>query len=210
MAENVLKILELSAEENSGVSMDMIERAIAYINKSGEKPKPAEVVSALLAAEKQSKKAKERYNYDQFVGTWRLGFVSGTKTIRKGPKATPIKRPGAGRFLPSFAKIEITYTAEGTVKNAVNIGPLQLQLTGPTQFRSNTSSLAFDFTHLTANIGTLTVYEGSLRGGEARNQAFAQASLKDQAFFKFFLVSQTCLAARGKGGGLALWTSQLL
>ena len=189
------------------MNADIVEQAATYINKGGKKPKPAEVVSALLAIEKQHKKEKQRYSYNQFVGSWRLGFVSGTKTVRTGPKSTPVKRPGAGRFLPSFTKIEITYAEQNTVKNSVIIGPLQLQLTGPTQFWPNTNSLAFDFTHIKADLGPLTPYKGDLRGGEKRNQAFAQETLKDQAFFTFFLVKETCIAARGKGGGLALWTA---
>lgn len=189
------------------MSVDMIEQAIAYMNKGGKKPKPAEVVSALTAIEKSHKKEKRHYDYDQFIGTWRLGFVSGTKTIRTGPKSTPIKRPGAGRFLPSFTKIEITYTERNTVKNAVTLGPLQLQLTGPTQFWPNTNSLAFDFTSIKSDLGPLTLYKGDLRGGEKRNQAFAQETLKEQAFFTFFLVDKNYIAARGKGGGLALWTA---
>ncbi len=189
------------------MAIDMVEQAIAYINKTGNKPKPAEVVSALIAVEKKSKKEKQRYQYDQFVGTWRLGFVSGTQTVRTGPKSTPSKKPGTGRFLPGFTKIEITYTAANTVKNAVTAGPLQLQLTGPTQYWPNTNSLAFDFTHIKAAFGPLTFYSGDLRGGENRNQVFAQETLKDQAFFTFFLVTENCIAARGKGGGLALWTA---
>ncbi len=189
------------------MNADIIEQAITYISEGGQKPKPAEVVAALLAIEKQHKKEKQRYDYAQFVGTWRLGFVSGTKTVRTGPKSTPIKRPSTGRFLPGFTKIEITYTDQNTVKNAVTLGPLQLQLTGPTQFWPNTNSLAFDFTNIKADLGPVTMYRGDLRGGEKRNQAFAQETLKDQAFFTFFLVDKNYIAARGKGGGLALWTA---
>ena len=201
----MLKIVGVKA-----MNADIIEQAVAYISKGGNKPKPAEVVPALLAIEKQHKKEKRRYDYGQFVGTWQLGFVSGTKTVRTGPKSTPIKRPGTGRFLPGFTKIEITYTDQNTVQNAVTLGPVQLQLTGPTQFWPNTNSLAFDFTHIKADLGPLTLYKGDLRGGEKRNQAFAQETLKDQAFFTFFFVKETCIAARGKGGGLALWTASRL
>jgi len=191
------------------MNANVIAQAITYINEGGKKPKPAEVVSALLTIEKKHKKEKQHYHYAQFVGTWRLGFVSGTKIVRTGPKSTPIKRPGAGRFLPGFTKIEITYTEQNAVRNAVTVGPLQLQLTGPTLFWPNTDSLAFDFTSIKAELGSLTLYKGDLRGGEKRSQAFAQETLKDQAFFTFFLAEEGCIAARGKGGGLALWTAQL-
>ncbi|NJM96107.1 MAG: hypothetical protein HC800_01805 [Phormidesmis sp. RL_2_1] len=44
-----------------------------------------------------------------------------------------------------------------------------------------------------------------MRGGSDREQAFAAQTLKDQAFFTFFCVENHYIAARGKGGGLALW-----
>ncbi|MGB3294671.1 MAG: hypothetical protein WBB01_16935 [Phormidesmis sp.] len=186
---------------------EAIKQSVEYLKQGSNRPDPADVVEALLLAEKQRKKLKQRDRYEQFVGTWRLGFVSGTQTVQASPDAKPVKRPGKGRFLPGLVKIEITYTEASTVENAVSIGPLRLRLTGPTCFWPSTNSLAFDFTHLNASIGPLTVYDGDIRGGTERNQAFKAQSLKDQAFFTFFLVEETYIAARGKGGGLALWTS---
>ena len=183
-----------------------IELAVKSLQQGGKRPDPAEVVEALVLAEKQHRKTKQRDRYEQFIGTWRLGFVSGTQTVRTRPDAKPVKRPGKGRFLPGLTRIEITYTAASTVENAVSVGPLQLRLTGPTCFWPNTNSLAFDFTRLNASVGPLTLYDGNIRGGAERNQTFKAQSLKDQAFFTFFLVEETYIAARGKGGGLALWT----
>ena len=185
-----------------------IELAVKFLQQGGKRPDPAEVVEALVLAEKQHKKTKQRDRYEQFIGTWRLGFVSGTQTVRTRPGAKPVKRPGKGRYLPDLIKIRIAYATSSTVENAVSIGPLQLRLTGPTCFWSKTNSLAFDFTHLRADVGPLRLYDGDIRGGAARNQTFKAQSLKDQAFFTFFLVADSYIAARGKGGGLALWTLQ--
>ncbi len=198
-----------------------IAAAVSYIQQGGQAPAPADVVAALLAAEKQSKQTKQRYDYAQLLGSWRLGFVSGTQKKRSRPGAKPTKMPGTGRFLPKFVTITITYTKADseadnslqdslrnrpTVKNSVSISGLQLQLTGPTRFWPKTNSLGFDFTAIKASIGTLTLYSGSLRGGEAQAQRFESLSLKEQAFFTFFEVEEQYIAARGKGGGLALWT----
>lgn len=183
-----------------------IELAVKFLQQSGARPDSGDVVEALVLAEKQGKKMKQRHRYAQLVGSWRLGFVSGTQIVRVRPHAKPVKRPGKGRFLPNLTKIEITYTEASTVENAVSIGPLQLRLIGPTCFWPSTNSLAFDFTHLNASVGPLTLYDGGIRGGTERNQTFKAQSLRDQAFFTFFLVEETYIAARGKGGGLALWT----
>lgn len=199
------------------MTLDVIEAAVTYLSQGGEAPETEAVVAALLAAEKHSKQAKVCYAYESFVGSWRLGFVSGTQTIRPRPQAKPVKRPAKGRYLPKLVKIQITYGANeegasgedstfGTVKNSVITGPLQLCLIGPTRFWPRTNSLAFDFTNIQLKIGALSLYNGAVRGGSGRDQTFKAQSLKDQAFFTFFCVCDRYIAARGKGGGLALWT----
>lgn len=198
-------------EHESGIGSSTLQAAVSFIQQGGQAPVASEVVTALLAAEKASKRHKQRYAYASFIGTWRLGFVSGTKkTKTKGGQS--IKTVGNGRFLPKFVAIAITYqetqTDGGNVENAVTLGPLNLTLTGPTRFWPKTNSLAFDFTAINANLSKLKLYNGAMRGGAKRNEVFQAQSLKDQAFFTFFIVEPDYIAARGKGGGLALWTRQ--
>ena len=81
-----------------------------------------------------------------------------------------------------------------------------MSLTGPTRFWPKTNSLAFDFTHVSVAIAGKTVYTGEAKGGEQRIQNFGQQTLKDQAFFTYFVVEEEAIAARGRGGGLAMWT----
>jgi hypothetical protein len=52
----------------------------------------------------------------------------------------------------------------------------------------------------------LKLYDGYIRGGQNREAHFWEQSLKEQAFFTYFLVQNQSIAARGRGGGLALWT----
>ncbi|MGB3299099.1 MAG: hypothetical protein WBA76_12580 [Phormidesmis sp.] len=202
----------------STIAIAVIDSAVRYLQADSDKPMAKDVVSALLAAERQSKQAKRHYQYDQLLGSWRLGFVSGTQKVRPSPSSTPVTKPGKGRFLPRFLSIEITYAQEeataaddlfGTVENAVTLGPINLQLDGPTRFWPRSNSLGFDFTALQAKLGSLPLYAGSIRGGAERNSIFKTQALKDQAFFTFFTVEADCLAARGKGGGLALWVRSL-
>ena len=203
-----------------------VEAAVNYLQQGGEKPEPKEVVAALLAAEKLSKREQRQYHYEDLVGIWRLGFVSRTQTVRSGPSSRPVKQPGKGRFLPKLVKVEIAYSKRdlldstelpdstefepnvrlNNVNNRVTIGPLQLCLSGPTRFWPTPNALAFDFTNVAVDLGSWTAYQGKIRGGENSSQAFGSKSLKDQAFFTFFLIEADHIAARGKGGGLALWT----
>jgi hypothetical protein len=69
----------------------------------------------------------------------------------------------------------------------------------------NKNILAFDFTRITVKLLGKTVYQGFIRGGEAREAEFFSLSVAKQAFFAYFLVEDGIIAARGRGGGLALW-----
>ncbi len=186
-----------------------LDQAIEFLTTpSAKPPAPEAVVEALLQAEKTAKQSKVRHTYPQLLGTWRLGFITGTKRSRK--RAGVIL--GAGRFLPSWVKIHLSYLQtesnqeRGTVQNSVAIGLLQLVLTGPTQFWSKTNMLAFDFTRMRVSLSGLKLYDGYIRKGQEREVRFYEQGVKEQAFFTYFLVQNNAIAARGRGGGLALWT----
>ncbi len=180
--------------------------------KSNIKPSSNAVVEALLEAEKNAKKTKTRYSFTQLIGNWQLCLITGTKKTRK--KAGIVL--GAGRYIPQWiAKISIAYSAEsvaegeanneiGRVENSVKVGTIELTLSGPTKFLPN-NILAFDFTRITVKLLGKTVYQGFIRGGEAREAEFLSLSVGKQAFFAYFLVEEGVIAARGRGGGLALW-----
>ncbi|MDJ0707554.1 MAG: hypothetical protein QNJ46_30125 [Leptolyngbyaceae cyanobacterium MO_188.B28] len=189
----------------------VLDQAVRYLaNSSGTLPTHASVVETLLEAEKITKQTKVQHAYSQLLGNWRLGFITGTKRTRQ--RAGVVL--GAGRFLPRWVKIYLTYVQpdtsldQGTIQNQVDLGPLQLILTGPTRFWSKKNILAFDFTRLKATLSGLKLYEGFVRGGRDREATFQEQRLKGQAFFTYFLVEADCIAARGKGGGLALWVRE--
>ncbi|MEG4024883.1 hypothetical protein [Microcoleus sp. S13C4] len=181
--------------------------------QSNYKPSPDAVVAALLEAEKTAKKNKIRYSFEQLTGNWQLCFITGTKKTRQ--KAGIVL--GAGRYIPEWvAKIQIGYSAEpvaegeensetGRVENSVQVGAIVLTLSGPTKFLVNKNILAFDFTRITVKLLGKSVYQGFIRGGEAREADFFSLSVGKQAFFAYFLVEDGIVAARGRGGGLALW-----
>jgi len=186
-----------------------LDQAIEFLTTpSATPPAPSSVVEALLMAEKTAKQTKVRHAYPQLLGTWRLGFITGTKRSRQ--RAGVIL--GAGRFLPKWVKIHLSYSQldsgqeRGTVQNSVELGPLVLIVTGSTQFWQKTNILTFDFTRMKVSLSGLKLYEGYIRGGRDREARFYEQSVKEQAFFTYFLVENRCIAARGRGGGLALWT----
>ncbi|MDJ0689692.1 MAG: hypothetical protein QNJ41_14410 [Xenococcaceae cyanobacterium MO_188.B32] len=186
--------------------------AISPENKSTFLPATSQIVDALLEAEKIGKKEKIHYSFHQLLGTWQLRFITGTKKTRA--KAGIVL--GAGRYLPKFIKICLTYSERllakppqdiqaGTVENLVKLGGLKLALEGPIKFVPQKNILAFDFTRLNVNFFGIKLYHGYIRGGKTKEQEFYRESVGKQAFFAYFLIQDNFIAARGRGGGLALW-----
>ncbi len=187
-----------------------IKEAAEFLQSKGTKPPESKaVVEALIAAEKAAKQTKVNYSYSQLIGNWRLGFITGTKKTRK--RAGVVL--GAGRFLSKLVKIQLSYSQsesqdKGNVENSVQFGLLKIVLTGPVKFWNNKNILAFDFTKMRLSLSGLKLYQGYIRGGKDRENNFDNQTLKQQAFFTYFLIEDNYIAARGKGGGLALWTKQ--
>ncbi|NJM19536.1 MAG: hypothetical protein HC836_13430 [Richelia sp. RM2_1_2] len=188
-----------------------IQQAAEFLqNQVNKSPASADVVTALIEAEKTVKQNQINYSYSQLIGKWRLGFITGTKKTRK--RAGVVL--GAGKFLPKLVKIQLTYSQsedsqkQGNVENSVELGLLKIILTGPVQFSSKKNILAFDFTRMRLSFSGLKLYQGYIRGGKDREATFYQQTLKQQAFFTYFLVEDNYIAARGKGGGLALWVKE--
>ncbi|MBK4730730.1 hypothetical protein JJD41_12775 [Oxynema sp. CENA135] len=195
-------------------SILLLDRAVnSVLAHSPDKPKPETVVEALLNAERLAKTSKRRYHFEEFLGTWRLCFVTGTQKTRQ--RAGNLI--GSGLYLPPWVEIELSYLslaqsvdldgceAIGRVRNQVNLGMLQVTLSGPTKFIPPKNIVAFDFTQMQVKLFGAKLYGGDIRGGQSGEAGFYRDRIAKQAFFAYFLVTDTAIAARGRGGGLALW-----
>jgi hypothetical protein len=175
---------------------------------SSDLPEPSRLVTALLEQEKASKKGKISYSFADLIGCWKLRFITGTKKTRK--KAGIVL--GSGRYIPRLIKIQIVYQGDrlntGRVTNSVNTAGVSLSLTGPIKFTSGKNILAFDFTTIKITVFGISIYNGYLKNGREKEAEFEGQSLKNQAFFSYFFISDNAIAARGRGGGLALWTRE--
>jgi hypothetical protein len=178
-------------------------------SKSPTRPKPETVVQALLEAEKVTKQQRLTFPPEQLVGDWRLWFVTGTRKLRQRGGI----RLGQGFYLPPLGAAQISFqstiTEDGReqimIGNQVQLGQLRLTLTGPARYLGKKNLMAFDFTQIQVSLGSWTMYQGSMRGGKAQAESFDQQSIAKLPFFAFFGVTDRYIAARGRGGGLALW-----
>ena len=190
--------------------ISIVEQAAIDKNSKTKLPSSSQVVNALLKLEKNPKNEQDSYCLSNLAGSWNLRFITGTKKTRQ--KAGIIL--GTGKYIPKLIKIQITYKTEsstaniGQVINFVKLAFCELSLTGPIRFLPQKRILAFDFTYLKISVWGLNLYQGYIQNGVEREKLFAEKELKDQAFFKYFLIEDNFIAARGKGGGLALWTRE--
>ena len=186
---------------------------------SSDLPEPSRLVAALLEQEKVAKKEKISYSFADLIGCWNLRFITGTKKSRK--QAGIIL--GSGRYIPGLIKIQLVYQSDriaetepyrqnnintARVINSVNIAGISLSLTGPIKFILAKNIVAFDFTAIKIVVFGVQIYNGYLKNGKEKEAEFESQSLKHQAFFSYFFMSENAIAARGRGGGLALWTRE--
>ncbi|GFE71137.1 hypothetical protein [Chroococcus sp. FPU101] len=185
------------------------QAANAFLYQSTDQPTPNTIVDALLDEEKTAKKNKNSVTLKQLEGSWRLFFVTGTKKTRD--RAGIIL--GSGKYIPKWVKIYLLYSQNhnneiGTIGNSVSLGTLKLLLNGPMKILPNKNIVVFDFTRLTIQVLGQKIFSGYVRGDQKNEDNFTQASIQKQAFFSYFAISDKIIAARGKGGGLAIWAKE--
>jgi hypothetical protein len=126
---------------------------------------------------------------------------------------------GKGFYLPQIAPAQISFTQVSTsaqspgqleIGNSFQFGPLLFKLTGPAQYLGKKNLLTFDFTHMQLCLFGRAVYSGEFRGGKAAATNFSGQPIAKLPFFAFFLVAEDFIAARGRGGGLALWVKEVI
>lgn len=184
------------------------EAVVAFQNSAGQRPSTTAVTAALLAMEKATKETRQDITPASLCGTWRLCFSAGKKARYHAGQPT-----GNGFYVPKIAIAQITFTqnpAESnrlTVANELRVGPLNIRFTGPARYPGKKNLLVFDFTHLEIRCFGLRLYQGAVAAKKYQEQSFETTAIAKLPFFAFFAATESYIAARGRGGGLAIWTS---
>jgi hypothetical protein len=205
-------ILTQAVDAFGGVGSDPAKTPNDFgLKKKSDRPPVDQLVKALLQAEKAAKQQRLSYPFERLGGRWRLCFATGT---RKAKQRGGILL-GKGFYMPQFAPAYIcfkaseseadTSTGKGEINNQIQVGLVTVQFSGPFKYLGKKNLLAFDFNHLQVSVLGVTLYSGSFRSGKAERQNFDQQAIANLPFFAFFWVTEACIAARGRGGGLALW-----
>ncbi|MEM6714961.1 MAG: hypothetical protein AAF827_17660 [Cyanobacteria bacterium P01_D01_bin.6] len=186
---------------------DIVNTAIHGFQTAGQpRPNGTTVTTALLELERTAKRAKQKIPIDALLGTWRLCFSTGKKAKLQSGQSI-----GSGFYIPKLAIARITFAHSDesepslVIKNELQIGPLTVRFTGPARYPGKKNLLVFDFTHLQVRCFGLTMYAGQVGGNQRTHQTFEDVPIGKLPFFAFFAASDSYIAARGRGGGLAIW-----
>lgn len=181
----------------------------AFATSSPDRPTGEVVTAALLTLEKAAKDRRKEIAIAALLGTWRLCFSAGKKA--RFQSGQPV---GSGFYLPKLAIAQISFQPGSpdsqllTVTNQLQIGPLSICFTGPARYPGKKNLLAFDFTQLEVRCFGLRVFRGAIAAKKYKHQSFAARSISKLPFFAFFTATEDYIAARGRGGGLAIWVRQ--
>jgi hypothetical protein len=181
----------------------------------GEASRPASpaTVQALLQAEQATRQQRRQYALADLMGQWQLAFVAG-----KGAKLQGEVAIGRGFSIPQWTGAQISFRpapeataatqtgeSHAIIGNQVQVGLVKLSLTGPARYPGKKNLLGFDFSQLQVTILGQSVYQGAMPGSSRDPEKFATTPIGRLPFFAFFSITPDYIAARGRGGGLAMW-----
>ncbi len=149
----------------------------------------------LLALERRSRQQGSGISAADLVGVWRLDQLWGKRGASPQAGAAALLRG-----LQACLAIEAESGGGLRLRNSVQLGPLELRFLGPGLLRGARPLLEFRFESWQLGWG-----ERRLAGG-----ALAPPEPRRMPFFALIACGHTAgegrwLAARGRGGGLALW-----
>jgi len=173
---------------------------------------------ASISAMEKAKKGDRRVNGEELNGKWRLVYTSGTKKV-----AANLNRAGFGGSYFPLPAVQSFDVAAGRIRNGIYLGPVKFFFDGPFVWREKLSMLEFTFTRVSLGLGPLGPWSFDIDDGKwdavkAAEQSASEGQGKVEKgkaskpganpFFKFVYTDDKCIAARGRGGGLAMWARE--
>ena len=173
-----------------------------------------DIFTSITALEKSKDKANVQG--EKLTGKWRLIYTTGTKKV-----AANINKTGGGSYFPVPA-VQSFDLNSGRIRNGIYLGPLKFFFDGPFIWREKLNMLEFTFTRVSLALGPLGPWSKDIDDGKwesvkaaEQNASSGQGMIEKSdvksskpganPFFKFVYTDDKCIAARGRGGGLALW-----
>jgi len=146
---------------------------------------------SLLALERQVRQHGTTLEASALRGRWRLQQVWGKGATASSPLSNWVLQGLQARL-----ELEHLHDRQLRVSNAVNLGPLELRFMGEGHLKGKRPLLMFSFQTMMIKAWGRSLMKRSLPASTPQRMPF------------FALIARSAdgwLAARGRGGGLALW-----
>mmetsp|Transcript_48543 Transcript_48543/g.140657 ORF Transcript_48543/g.140657 Transcript_48543/m.140657 type:complete len:293 (+) Transcript_48543:62-940(+) len=153
---------------------------------------PEEVFEAIRLLEKAKDVAGDSGFASFLTGDWRLIYTTGTKKTED--------EIGRVNYVPITA-VQRFNMQEKFIRNGVYLGPISLEFEGSLRWIEDRRRLEFDFEDLKI-CGVSLPLPDFVRSAAGMKSS---APYKKQPAFNFVAVDERIAAARGAGGGVALW-----
>ena len=180
-----------------------------------------DVYASIAALEKRKvPKGELKVASADLNGKWRLVYTGGTKKV-----AANLNKAGFGGSYFPVSAIQSFDIENQRIRNGIYLGPINFFFDGPFIWREKLSMLEFTFTKVSLQLGNANPVEfdiddgkwdavkvaeqqASDGGGKIENGDKKAAKPGANPFFKFVFADDAVIAARGRGGGLALWAKE--
>lgn len=195
-----------SATDQQSQPSAVVQAAVEGFRGHADRPDGPTLTAALLELERQTRQAHQTLSPDALKGRWRLGFTASKKAHFQEGKPT-----GSGFYIPAIAQAYLSFKPNPqdpqqlTIENQLRLLTLRVKFTGPAKYLAKKNLLAFDFNSLTVTLAGLPLYRGSVGSRQRSLTDFAAEPIAQLPFFAFFAAPGDYIAARGRGGGLAMW-----
>tara|TARA_Y100001970_G_C14132241_1_gene802312 strand:+ start:30 stop:578 length:549 start_codon:yes stop_codon:yes gene_type:complete len=171
---------------------------INYFNKKMNEEKILPDYNQIINLEKIANKNGSGINFDQLVNKWKFQYV-----WKKG--SDTIDNISSSLLQVLTATLELTLVESNDdsvifeIKNSIKCGVLSIAFCGQAFLKGNRPLLYFYFRDLSLKVGKLNIF----------NKKFEEMDIKKMPFFSLIAIDKNkeWLCARGKGGGLAIWTN---
>mmetsp|Transcript_7974 Transcript_7974/g.21130 ORF Transcript_7974/g.21130 Transcript_7974/m.21130 type:complete len:264 (-) Transcript_7974:351-1142(-) len=213
------ELVTMAAEGHSDgerTSLDLLHDAA--VQKGSRRPRSKALTRALQAAERDRRSATARSGLRAPEGSYSLLYATGKEKVKRGSgsgQESKAERTASGYFVPAWlvaAGIRFTpdsrHAARGVVENSARSGLIELRFYGRYSWSEAARKLAFNFYRVKLRVGGATLIDRKLVDLQGRSQAEYFEQLEEERklpFFIFFESNDDFAAARGRGGGLALW-----
>ena len=155
-------------------------------------PSAAVTGDDLLSREQQARRQGSAISASDLIGCWQLQTL-----WPKGQRNANALNGWLLRSLGACLDISLEAHRGLRLRNAVSLGPLALQFSGAGTLQGRRPLLSFHFEQVRLTLGAITLLQRSLPAPAANRQPFFALIHRNPSGW---------LAARGRGGGLALWT----